>query len=317
MNWWADDADERYWMESTDRPDIGGDLRNYAETDAGRRIAPAELLREMAVDDIVFHYDKKANPGALVGYSRVVSEAATEDQLDGRRWLEREIAEYTPISPVTLDEIRVAASSLLELFDAIKDRGKPPYFLPIIRGPGGVAQPPNAYVSKVPRAMVDALRLLDPDRQTSPPLGVPLTGPRPRPKRPIASDPFPTDPDKIDRGSQAHYDIEEALRAFVDARGAQTLYPAADEPVFDLAWTIAGRAWLAEIKSTTETNEERQLRYGLGQLLRYAQEFAAIAVNLVLVVEAPVRDARWLEICSSVGVSLTWPQAFNETLVGS
>jgi hypothetical protein len=43
----------------------------------------------------------------------------------------------------------------------------------------------------------------------------------------------------------------------------------ARRPSFDLGWVHDDCLFVAEVKSVTPANEERQLRLGLGQLLRY------------------------------------------------
>lgn len=53
------------------------------------------------------------------------------------------------------------------------------------------------------------------------------------------------------------------------ASGVEPRSPRPDEPNFDLAWESNGRVFVAEVKSITPRNEERQLRLGLGQVLRY------------------------------------------------
>jgi hypothetical protein len=44
--------------------------------------------------------------------------------------------------------------------------------------------------------------------------------------------------------------------------------PAATDPNFDIAWEHNGAFYVAEVKSTTPENEEKQLRLVLGQVLR-------------------------------------------------
>ena len=68
--WWAGDPAERYWLEATDRADIGSDLR-APDTDAGGRDNwRYSLFREAIVGDIVLHYDK-GRAAAIVGWSRI------------------------------------------------------------------------------------------------------------------------------------------------------------------------------------------------------------------------------------------------------
>jgi len=322
QRWWTTDVDERYWMESTDRlwEELGHDLWNWADGIGGRPIGPSELLDEMNVNDIIFHYYKREH--AIVGYSTVVSNRASRGRLDDgprdeRPWIARGIGGFKEISPaVSLADIRAESSRVFAVMGAIKARSTAPHHLALIDNHG--ASPPNAYISKMPREVVEILGLLSSDPGGCP-IGIPRKGPKPPPSRPAAADPFQTDPDEIDRGTQAHHVIQEALAAFVVARGAEMRDPdvVRREPPFDLAWWIGGELWIAEVKSTTAANERAQLRYGLGQLLRDAQDFPSIdpPPSRVLVVERPVTDSGWIETCRAVGVTLTWPAAFDEGLV--
>ena len=69
---------------------------------------------------------------------------------------------------------------------------------------------------------------------------------------------------------------------------------------------------MAEVKSTTEANEERQLRLGLGQVLRYRNLLTerSQTAKAVLVVERPPRDFSWRSLCEDLGVLLVAPTDF-------
>lgn len=124
--------------------------------------------------------------------------------------------------------------------------------------------------------------------------------------------PFDTDPNAIDRGNIGHSKTQNSLAAFLRERGIEPRSPAADEPDYDLGWQAAPFSYVAEVKSITPANEERQLRLGLGQVLRYQQQMAArgATVRAVLVPEKEPSDKSWHSLCSMLGVLLTWPTAF-------
>jgi hypothetical protein len=126
-------------------------------------------------------------------------------------------------------------------------------------------------------------------------------------------DPFEVDPDKVDRGNQAHVDTVNALADHLRAMGVTPLSPRVSEPEFDLAWEKESTLFVAEIKSLTEANEEKQLRLGLGQVLRYRHQLAreGRVVAAVLVAEREPRDISWHTTCSAIGVRLAWPGAFE------
>ena len=71
--------------------------------------------------------------------------------------------------------------------------------------------------------------------------------------------------------------------------------------------------FIAEIKSLTDQNEEKQLRLGLGQVLRYANQLGP-AASAVLVAERCPRDKSWGQLCDQLGVILIWPDVFVERL---
>lgn len=71
---------------------------------------------------------------------------------------------------------------------------------------------------------------------------------------------------------------------------------------------------MAEVKSITVKDEEKQLRLGLGQVMRYRHLIESRTkreVTAVLVTERAPTDASWLELCRSVGVHLVWPTKFD------
>lgn len=127
-------------------------------------------------------------------------------------------------------------------------------------------------------------------------------------------DPFPVDPEVVDRGNQGHASTQDALAAFLHDNGIEPRSPIAGEPKVDLGWIHSDRLWVAEVKSMTDSNEETQLRLGLGQVLRYRHELASKTGQEVVAVLVPERepaDASWLALCESLGVILASPSSFH------
>jgi hypothetical protein len=122
-------------------------------------------------------------------------------------------------------------------------------------------------------------------------------------------EPFDTDPEIVERGTRAHARLQNTLAAAVAARGHEPLRATPTDPQFDLAWRDGAELWVAEVKSTTAENEERQLRLGLGQLLRYRHSLGvgSTPVRAMLYVEHEPHDHQWAELCQSVEVTLRWP----------
>lgn len=101
-----------------------------------------------------------------------------------------------------------------------------------------------------------------------PPRQAPGTYRRATPSTVVGSDdPFYRDPNQLDRALKAHADVQNELRDFLAANGAQTWSPVQGEPEFDLAWIRRGTAFVAEVKSLRDENEDRQLRLGPGSRL--------------------------------------------------
>ena len=127
---------------------------------------------------------------------------------------------------------------------------------------------------------------------------------------------FRSDPDAIDRGTNAHKKVQNQLADAVRARGWEPLSPSDADPLFDVGWIAADAAWIAEVKSLTEANEERQLRLGLGQVLSYAHlvDWGVTVKRPVLALEREPGSPYWPELCESHGVALSWPEVFDELL---
>jgi hypothetical protein len=114
---------------------------------------------------------------------------------------------------------------------------------------------------------------------------------------------------------RGHRTTEQALvehlrtRLGLEPRSASRTEP----PPYDLLWTSGDMVYVAEIKSITDKNEEEQLRYGLGQLLRYKDMLKSrgLDVQAVLVPEREPRDRSWHALCGSLGVLLIWPGHFE------
>jgi hypothetical protein len=132
----------------------------------------------------------------------------------------------------------------------------------------------------------------------------------PEAPRPVAvAEPFVVDPDLLDRALLAHHQLVDRLASWVTLQGLSPLLPVAGFPAYDLAWWMTEEELVvAEIKTTTPANEERQLRLGLGQVLRYRQQlatrFPSVDVRAWLVVERPLDDPTWAFLCHDLDVTL-------------
>jgi hypothetical protein len=83
-------------------------------------------------------------------------------------------------------------------------------------------------------------------------------------------DPFIVDPERIERGNRSHRELQETLAKLAKRNGVTPLSPGAVDPDFDIAWRQGATLVIVECKSTTDRNQETQIRLGLGQVLEYA-----------------------------------------------
>lgn len=121
------------------------------------------------------------------------------------------------------------------------------------------------------------------------------------------------DPDVIDRGRQAHVNLQNQLADFVSNLGAEVLSPGPLDPSFDVAWRLGGTLFVAEVKSMTTANETLRLRLGLGQVLHYRHLLVrqGNGATPVLFVEREPTDSGWRDLCASNGVILIWPEIIS------
>lgn len=125
--------------------------------------------------------------------------------------------------------------------------------------------------------------------------------------------PFSVDPNVVDRALGAHAATQNAVAAWVRAKGGTPLRPGGSAADFDLAWDDGTTFNVAEVKSLTRGNEIGQLRLGLGQVLHYAMLLGANGrpVRPVLAIEHAPTDQRWIGLCAAHGVVLVWPGEFD------
>lgn len=342
-SWWETDPAERYWLEITDRPDIGLDLHAPQRDAAGDRSPGYSLMWWVKPDDIVFHYDLSQR--AIVAFSRAAGSvteapvvwrshrAATRKRIASARaqpgwWLDLE-GPHAMASPLTLADLRARGLLIHSALDRLENQYPGSLYFPFFFYGGTELRPAQPYLSKLPAELVEGLpELADATQLIA--TARPASARPPRPGKMLGTDyrratvsdvpdrrrPFDVDPAAVERGLRGHADTQNALAAALKAAGIAPRSPRADEPNFDLAWQQDDVVFVAEIKSITPRNEERQLRLGLGQVLRYRNRIGAGArtARAVLVAEHAPTDASWSTLCDELGVVLTHPDGFPGVL---
>ena len=169
-SWWESSLEEKFWVESTDRTDIGRNLLAPISTHAGQK-----LVAFVEDGDVVFHYYQPTK--SIVAFSV----AKGFPKIDEIRWPDRKKSEISPAykidlinyteldEPITLKEIQDKQGSIRTIKSAldIKYDGKSIYF-PFQIPKEKVIQPAQgAYLSKIPKAVVElfptAVQQLDQD----------------------------------------------------------------------------------------------------------------------------------------------------------
>ena len=143
---------------------------------------------------------------------------------------------------------------------------------------------------------------------------------------------FETDPDKIDRGTTAHKDTQDALAEALRKASLKPRSPKLGDPAFDIAWRdddAEGVAFICEVKSLTDENETGQIRLAIGQVLDYVHALDSLrkadslpphwegvhAIRGVVAVERrPTQDVHWTGLCEKHGIILTWREKYADTL---
>ena len=331
--WWLSNPEERFWLEVTRRSDLGANLRAPQTAENGQPYWSYSLIKYLRPGDRVFHYD--GNAQEIVAQSVAVGEHWEDEVLWAARGLSARSAgiqphtrpgwylgleEFTLLSaPVPLVTLRERTPDIKALTEDLRlSYGNPLYFPFEIAG--RPLRPMQGYLFKLPRRLIE---LLDIDlggqdfgkNDDAPPAPASIELYRKADEQASVAerDAFSIDPGLIERGIRGHAATQNRVAAFLLSIGLQPTSPLAAEPNFDIAWRTPDRFYVAEVKSLTDQNEEKQMRLGLGQVLRYAHMMRARNAAPVLILERKPRDTSWIELCASLGVLLVWP----EILTGS
>ena len=151
--WWSADPTQRYWMEITQRPVLGGDLLAPQLDAAGRMQWSYELVSEVKSGDRVLHYRTNAAGGAaIVGWSEAVDGPSTGTitwQARGTRGRARGQATtgrswFVPLggfhefdSPVKLSDVTALEHELMRLHRSLGKCAWEPSLLPLLPIPSG------------------------------------------------------------------------------------------------------------------------------------------------------------------------------------
>jgi hypothetical protein len=165
--WWRDDPAETFWLEITDRPNLGDDLNAPQRRDDGREFWGYSLINEIANGDIVFHYHKREM--AIVAWSRASGSVWQDTVLWGAHGTAARAAGIHPYlrpgwrhgledfnrlsAPVTLADLRARESDLKGVSQHLIAAFGSNIYFPVNFYPGSM-RPAQGYLTKMPKAVM-------------------------------------------------------------------------------------------------------------------------------------------------------------------
>ncbi len=168
--WWSDQPEERYWVEITDRPELGENLLSPKLAQNDKETPSYTLVSYVRLGDVVFHYWKgQGKPPAIVGCS-LVAASARDDTIDWQphgtygkgfsgsikrdAWLVP-LESYQHLSnPVSLERARELEPDLRAIRDSLEAQVGATYF-PFAFSNKRPLRAAQGYLQKLPAAVVD------------------------------------------------------------------------------------------------------------------------------------------------------------------
>ena len=333
--WWVGLEEENYWLEVTGRKDIGVNLKAPQTNEHYKEFWSYSFIKLISPGDIVFHYDR--NVGAITAKSLGIGKY-WEDSIvwaaRGAAAREAGIAPHlrpgwylgleqfkTLTTPLSLDEIRNRREELIYKRDQLLSRVSNPLYFPFELGEKRPLRPMQGYLFKFPKFFVDTFPQLEENIQRREIRDeIQQIGSNYRLADEDTSvgqiDPFSIDPALVERGKRGHAETQNKLAEYLQKKGFKPRSPSYEEPNYDLAWESREYLYIVEVKSITHENEEKQLRLGLGQLLRYRYLLRdRLNVIGVLVTEHRPTDNSWEGLCNELQIILTCPEDWDQKLL--
>jgi hypothetical protein len=119
---------------------------------------------------------------------------------------------------------------------------------------------------------------------------------------------FSADPNLLDRALQIHSLTQNTIANWVIGSSLTPQSPNSLQCDFDIAWESDFGKIVCEVKSLSDVNEVHQFRFGLGQVLEYAQKLNASPV--LMFSKRPTHSAL-IHAANKAGVAILWPEILN------
>ncbi len=142
-HWWASDPEEKYWIEIRWAEGIGLELRCPVADAAGHANAWYDLVEDVAIGDVVFHWN--AVEHRFVGRSEVAGPVSVSS---GTRTVK--LHNFTPIrAGIDLSVVRSLATQIESIRDELREQHGEPLYLPFQFRSDGLRLMSN-YFAKLP-----------------------------------------------------------------------------------------------------------------------------------------------------------------------
>lgn len=175
--WWSSQPNQRFWVEITDRVDLGKNIIAPQRAQAGKNTPGYELLNYVQEGDIIFHWWRKPTSSAdrgFYGYSEVVgtlqegiipwksrgrySESEVVGPKPAKYWNLTNFSEFR--HPILIGDLNQRMDAIFELIDSLEETyGKPIYF-PFCKREGKIAAN-QTYFAKLPIELLEILEIHD------------------------------------------------------------------------------------------------------------------------------------------------------------
>lgn len=173
LKWWRGDVRERFWLEATDREDLGANLKAPIANIGGEEEWRYGLFRDAEPGDLVFHYDKRR--GAITAVSTISGperlgeviwaargtyareRGARPEPLPGYY---RDLVDHRPLAtPLTLEAMRADQARMATVVGDLGERYRSALYFPFEVG-DRPTQLNQGYAFKLPADFVAAFSQL-------------------------------------------------------------------------------------------------------------------------------------------------------------
>ena len=165
--WWANKPEERYWMEITDRENLGANLIAPTLGDNGREVWHYSLVSHVRPGDVVFHWwTRSGRTASIVGYSTVSGDsfpsrikwATRTPNGKGPRTgpaFEAPLTGFTELeNQITLEDLRAQELALRAIHNDLKSAVVGPLYFPWALSELRPIRTTQGYLVKMPSSVV-------------------------------------------------------------------------------------------------------------------------------------------------------------------